>query len=91
MDYQKFFADGINALKDKGNYRVFADLERQAGEFPRALSHSTDGDVDDFLCGRAGGSLLCGTTIATDAASILSQSSTPVERRLDGSTTLDIQ
>ena len=47
MDYQKFFADGIKALKDKGNYRVFADLERQAGEFPRALSHSTDGDVDD--------------------------------------------
>ncbi|HCB78629.1 MAG TPA: 5-aminolevulinate synthase [Erythrobacter sp.] len=47
MDYQKFFAKGIVNLKDEGNYRVFADLERQAGEFPRALSHSTDGEVDD--------------------------------------------
>ncbi len=47
MDYQKFFADGIDALKNEGNYRVFADLERRAGEFPRALSHSADGKVDD--------------------------------------------
>ena len=29
MDYQKFFADGIDTLKNEGNYRVFADLERQ--------------------------------------------------------------
>jgi len=47
MDYQKFFADGIDTLKNEGNYRVFADLERQAGEFPRAVSHSVDGEVDD--------------------------------------------
>ncbi len=47
MDYQKFFAKGIDALKDEGNYRVFADLERQVGDFPRALSHSADGDVDE--------------------------------------------
>ena len=47
MDYQKFFTDGIDVLKNEGNYRVFADLERQAGDFPRALSHAPDGAVDD--------------------------------------------
>ncbi len=47
MDYQKFFAVGLDALKNEGNYRVFADLERQAGDFPRALSHSAGGAVDD--------------------------------------------
>jgi len=47
MDYQRFFAEGIDELKDEGNYRIFADLERQAGEFPRALRHSSDGEVDD--------------------------------------------
>ena len=47
MDYQKFFTESIDNLKVEGNYRVFADLERQAGEFPRALSHSIDGEVDD--------------------------------------------
>jgi 5-aminolevulinate synthase len=47
MDYQKFFADGIDTLKNEGNYRVFADLERQVGDFPRALSRSAAGDVDD--------------------------------------------
>jgi 5-aminolevulinate synthase len=47
MDYQKFFTDRIEALKDEGNYRVFADLERQAGDFPRAISHSADGGTDD--------------------------------------------
>ncbi len=47
MDYQKFFADGVDVLKDDGNYRVFADLERQVGEFPRALSHDSDGNIDD--------------------------------------------
>jgi 5-aminolevulinate synthase len=39
MDYEGFFADRIGALKREGRYRVFADLERQAGRFPRALCH----------------------------------------------------
>jgi 5-aminolevulinate synthase len=36
MDYDKFFADRIADLKAEGRYRVFADLERQAGNFPHA-------------------------------------------------------
>ena len=46
MDYEKFFAGKIGALKDEGNYRVFADLERKAGNFPNAVSHR-NGDTTD--------------------------------------------
>jgi 5-aminolevulinate synthase len=43
MDYEKFFADRISDLRSEGNYRVFADLERKAGAFPRATSHTESG------------------------------------------------
>lgn len=46
MDYEKFFADRISDLRTEGNYRVFADLERKAGAFPRADSH-TEAGVDE--------------------------------------------
>ena len=39
MDYDKFFAGKIGELKAEGIYRVFADLERQAGNFPHAKAH----------------------------------------------------
>ncbi len=40
MDYQRFFSDRIDDLRGEGRYRVFADLERQAGRFPRAIRHA---------------------------------------------------
>jgi 5-aminolevulinate synthase len=46
MDYQKFFNDRIDQLRDEGNYRVFADLERQSGNFPRASHHDDKGIRD---------------------------------------------
>lgn len=42
MDYDKFFGDALNKLKAEGNYRIFADLERQAGHFPKARHHGLD-------------------------------------------------
>ena len=43
MNYEQFFADKVGALKAEGNYRVFADLERQAGNFPRATNYLDQG------------------------------------------------
>ncbi|WP_371227406.1 5-aminolevulinate synthase [Roseovarius sp. 2305UL8-3] len=39
MDFDGMFNAQLGALKDEGNYRVFAELERQCGAFPRAKSH----------------------------------------------------
>ncbi|NBD29059.1 MAG: 5-aminolevulinate synthase [Alphaproteobacteria bacterium] len=39
MDFDAMFASQLDALKAEGNYRVFAELERQCGAFPRARSH----------------------------------------------------
>ena len=44
MDYERYFADRLGTLKSEGNYRVFADLERQVGDFPRAKRHVGSGD-----------------------------------------------
>jgi 5-aminolevulinic acid synthase len=42
MDYQGFFAGRIESLRAEGRYRVFADLERLVGRFPRAMWHCGD-------------------------------------------------
>lgn len=46
MNYDAFFDERLTALKDRGDYRIFAELERKAGNFPTAAMHEGD-DVDD--------------------------------------------
>ena len=46
MNYNAFFADALARLHDERRYRVFVDLERQAGRFPRAIWHSPQGPRD---------------------------------------------
>jgi 5-aminolevulinate synthase len=46
MDYTPFFADALARLRDERRYRVFVDLERMAGRFPRTIWHSPQGPRD---------------------------------------------
>ncbi len=43
MKYETFFRQQIDGLRREGNYRIFADLERQAGHFPKATHHRERG------------------------------------------------
>ena len=36
MDYHQYFQDRLNDIKEEGRYRIFAELERQRGQFPTA-------------------------------------------------------
>jgi 5-aminolevulinate synthase len=48
MDYEAFFRSQIDNLKREGRYRVFADLERRAGNFPKAKHYdSVTGEVQE--------------------------------------------
>ena len=47
MDFEGFFERRLAGLRDEGNYRVFADLERHCGGFPRATRYRPDGTTHD--------------------------------------------
>jgi 5-aminolevulinate synthase len=46
MDYEAYFAGALDGLREDGNYRVFAHLERKMGAFPKAVRHTDDGIHD---------------------------------------------
>ena len=43
MNYDAFFNESLDDLRAQGNYRVFANLERHAGNFPRATYRCAEG------------------------------------------------
>ena len=43
MDYERYFAEALDGLRSEGRYRIFAELERHAGDFPHATSHTGTG------------------------------------------------
>src|SRR5947209_5801949 len=44
-DFDNFFRARVDALHAEGRYRVFADLERRCGRFPRAFDHRIGTEV----------------------------------------------
>src|SRR5712672_1402564 len=45
MDFDDFFKARVDALHAEGRYRVFADLERRCGRFPRAFDHRIGAEI----------------------------------------------
>ena len=47
MNFDALFQNQLDTLKEEGNYRYFAELERKCGKFPHAANHQEDGEVRD--------------------------------------------
>ena len=45
--YDHVFSEALDALHHERRYRVFANLERRAGEFPTAVLREDDGTARD--------------------------------------------
>jgi 5-aminolevulinate synthase len=45
MNFDSFFKQRLDTLHSEGRYRVFADLERRCGSFPRAFDHRVGAEV----------------------------------------------
>ena len=39
IDYRKFFSDALARIKSEGRYRIFAELSRKRGAYPKASLH----------------------------------------------------
>ncbi|WBQ13822.1 5-aminolevulinate synthase [Hyphomonadaceae bacterium BL14] len=49
MDYRNAFKASVARVRAEGRYRVFANLRRVRGQFPRAHWRTPDGDVRDVV------------------------------------------
>jgi 5-aminolevulinate synthase len=49
MDYKAAFETAVEQVKGEGRYRVFADLKRYRGDFPRAAWTRDDGSQTDVV------------------------------------------
>jgi 5-aminolevulinate synthase len=50
MNFDKLFQSQLDQLKQEGNYRVFAELQRKCGAFPRVKNHSQGQDEVTVWC-----------------------------------------
>jgi 5-aminolevulinate synthase len=72
-DFQGFFDASLQTLRAENRYRVFADLQRRAGAFPRAFHHQLGAEVtvwcsNDYLGMGQHPSVLAAMHDAIDAA-----------------------
>ena len=49
MDYKAAFRNAVDQVRTEGRYRVFADLKRYRGQFPRAAWTSPEGHQSDVV------------------------------------------
>jgi len=49
MDYRDAFRQALEQVRSEGRYRVFADLKRHRGQFPRATWTKADGSTADVV------------------------------------------
>jgi 5-aminolevulinate synthase len=47
MDFEAHFQAALDGLKERGNYRVFAELQRRRGDYPHATRYLPDGTTQD--------------------------------------------
>ena len=50
MNFDHLFNAQLNDLKDEGNYRIFAELQRKCGAFPKVQSHGDGPDEVTVWC-----------------------------------------
>ena len=48
FDYRSHFESAVDALRAERRYRIFADVERRVGEFPRAILRR-DGETREIV------------------------------------------
>ncbi|RSB44587.1 MULTISPECIES: 5-aminolevulinate synthase [Brevundimonas] len=49
FDYKSAFQNSVEQVRSEGRYRVFADLKRVRGQFPRAVRRREDGAQQDVV------------------------------------------